>query len=370
MNGVKQIWSPGYPVTDEALQRMADQAAKGGDEELRHLVVAEKFTNGSLATGNVVPLARPASGTRFCVTSADGYVETAAPAIVFKTATGGVYVAGVSPYPNISAEQVATNDSGVTRNDLVYLMLARQAVHQTRKIKDPSTGAVSTQSVPWYSDLEVTLHIRTGSISTPADTSTAWHVPIATLAVPHGYNQGDWVTDSMVTQTWSRGSLNTGLQRPYDLAKPDTPPSDLALVGAYTGGRNPGRIRIAVPVKINEGASDADPNSRAIEIDTLHDWRRRIVEARVVRAMTGQGPFYEATTGDFGVRGLPAFTGYTTGSPMPFDLMSLHDRSFLFTVTSTGALRVSISLTPGFAVPAGGEYYWIEVEGSHQLVEE
>ena len=87
------------------------------------------------------------------------------------------------------------NSSGSPRWDLIYAILTPDlaSASEDRKVKSPSTGAITTESIAPYlvSTVSVTKVAGTASFDhpePPTPTSGSYHIPLAYVRVPNGFN--------------------------------------------------------------------------------------------------------------------------------------------------------------------------------------
>jgi hypothetical protein len=349
MSGQRQTIEPGYVVTDELLQRIADQAALGADLEMGALLRTG-------ANGGVLPL--------------------------------GMRLLGRLDYPTESG-QVAAKLVGSTRRDLAYLTLTRTSTTASRKFKDPTTGEVSTQTLPWYSDVSVTINIAQGTAggaaaTLPADTATAWNLPLCWIDLPAAaYALGGALDQDWITQCWERAWFEP-VARTYE--KYTVGAFDATIQHATTldvSTRNPANLKIAVPVKLLDTAPTG--SYAGAVLDTRHDWRGRMVRFSVIGTGLNGG-----ARGALDVSDVPSdlhgtsqwmFVGHdvsgatvgvdiggTNGAVLVKDASAAATRHAHLEVNASGHLKFHIKPLAGNAVTAGGEYYWVEVEASHPFV--
>jgi hypothetical protein len=394
MSGVQQIWQPGYPVTDEELERMADQAARAGDDELSCLL--ENRTGDKL----VIPLVlrstnqssfkEPHSAQLINAPSGNtGYVrlgraQTGALFVQRSATKNGFVTSLVGMLSNsiletqLASGSFAANSSGSPRTDAVYAQLTRvTGVTGSRKFKDPTTGAVSTQLLTLSTEARVTLAVAQTSATAPADTATAFNFLLARVTLPNGYALNQEVQQSWVEQAWTRGGLQRRLIPDYDQFT-FAPDGRVSLATTYTGDRNPTGIRIGVPIKVAVGGG-----GNAAVLDSFHDWRGRMLRARLTRATSmGAGVLYPAlqsqTVGGASVKldsGL-VFTGAGVANPHAVDgfwFASTPEgyQAHLQVRSSDGALMLAFrdpAGTGNVGDPPNGDHYWVEVTASHPMI--
>lgn len=95
-----------------------------------------------------------------------------------------------------TALSIAANASGNPRWDLIYATVAVDAGQNTvvRRVKDPTSGSISTPSVPQYLLSPVTVQVLTGtpgatpSLPTlPADSAGNYNLALSAVRVPNGF---------------------------------------------------------------------------------------------------------------------------------------------------------------------------------------
>lgn len=100
--------------------------------------------------------------------------------------------------------KIGANGTGVPRTDLIYAMVTRTAsAGAARKVKSV-TGEITSPALTVETKPTVSYVIAAGTTAAPADTSTAWNLPLATITVPAGYTEGTVILVSQITQVWLR----------------------------------------------------------------------------------------------------------------------------------------------------------------------
>lgn len=232
------LWPAGIGVIDEDLARMADAAAFAPDKVMEQLSFPGG-ANGASLVKRVRPLldelraAPDGAGLGFPVPSLksprilcceaayyDGVtigrvaVQPCAVDIVAASPVHGAQSFTLSGKVNTMLTSAAFSSSGAGRVDTVYLSVRfENGATVDRRMKDITTGVVSTQSVAVYADPVVTVNIAAGveGSSTPgavpADGSGQYNVAVCTVALPVGYVSGGVLFDingSFVKQVWER----------------------------------------------------------------------------------------------------------------------------------------------------------------------
>lgn len=100
------------------------------------------------------------------------------------------------------AVSIGANSSGNPRWDLVYAAVSVDAndTTTTRKVKDPTTKVVSTQTVSTNKVTNVTLGVTAGTAaasptwpSAPTDSGSTYYIPLAYVRVPNGFGASSTV---------------------------------------------------------------------------------------------------------------------------------------------------------------------------------
>ncbi len=381
MSGRRGIWAPGYPVTATDLQRLADAAASAGDAQLSALVNTGGKTGSSGMANDrmVVPLqprildeafgdpARSAGGTPLVGVYAGTTRFSLYPCLLIVRGVGTALVPDLVAQHSGSptaAPALASNATGSTRTDLLYATIQRTvSVTGARKIKNPSGGAITTQTVDLASDATVTLGIVTGSTTLPADSASAWNIPLALLDLPNGYvSESNVLTTGMIRPCWPRGWIDPKLVRAFGRASLNeaTPPA-----APYTAIPQQWGSLVQIGVVFRHTAA-----AQTKTLDSFRDWRNRAVRISLLRpsALTGTYPPPHAVAGNDNsanrsIETKMQFTGTagvffdSAGSPM----------QFTFSVDgTTGELKLTITPAPTDAT--NGDNYFIWVEGTDQFV--
>jgi hypothetical protein len=171
----------------------------------------------------------------------------------------------------------------------VCALVQRVASTATRKVKDSVTGSVSSQVITTYSTSSVQIMTVLGSDSgtmappsLPADSSTAWYVPLADVTlggVGVPWVAGTTIAQSKIAQTWEGGWIRRGR---IQLATPAK-----IMTGAFSAGVNG---RASTPLSNRWGATIAcsavlqhATNGAAtwLILDDTHDWSRRVLTVKM-----------------------------------------------------------------------------------------
>jgi hypothetical protein len=210
-------WTAGEGVTIDELQVTATAAASA-DDAASALFLSPTPTATAAYDKGVLPL-RFDLDARLLVTAATPNVSIG-PA-TYRVGQNNIdLTAAPDLAQSVKVAESTTIDaallpSGTThgRIDVVYALVQQEAVIANRKIKDPSTGVKTTQSVTAYKNPTVTFAVQRGSESTtpaipslPADSSTAWYFPLAQIALDNGstgpWTEGNSLAQSRITQLW------------------------------------------------------------------------------------------------------------------------------------------------------------------------
>jgi hypothetical protein len=379
MSGPLKNWTDGEGIVTPELQRAADAAAAADDLILRALVppgAAGASTYGK----RVLPLVE----------------ETASVnprQLVYPSGTAGK--AKVRPFQlivgakDIVAPDVADvilagarltefestvfgNTSANNRCDVLYALIQRSGTTASRKVKDPTTGIVSTQSITIYKDVAISFGIQVGSEgggapvpSLPSDTSTAWYVALAEVrlahpfvggALTHGYALGGAGT-GRIAQVWPGSWIADQRLRRHQGFTSVVNSSGVVASATQTTERSGAGARCVFTIRQVTGSANY------YKLDTTRDWRGRLVRARVVKltpagtaphAVTAAGaPTSDLDTGSrmTGTDGADFWT--SGGSPTPI---------YLRANSSTGALEIKFD-------NAGAPDEWvIDIEATDQFL--
>lgn len=236
------LWPAGIGIVDEDLQRGADVASQADDAVMQNLMVP-----GGADGTTVIKRLRPLMDElRTPVDTSSGlgpYIVRsprilACEAVMVDFATIGkvavlpcavdVFLASAAQARQFLALSGALTDPAVTpffsssvsgRVDTVYLTLRLNAPAEAlvdRRMKDVTSGAVDTQNIAVYNDVEVTVHVAPGSEGSstpgavPADGTLSFNVAVATVSLPVGYTSGGTLLDgdgSFIAQVWNRSGI-------------------------------------------------------------------------------------------------------------------------------------------------------------------
>lgn len=211
MSTNKKIWTDGEALTTTELQRSASIGAGGDDRAWEGL-----FTPGSVQK-KIVPLLEESTSINPRLLAVPGVGSGSVKLQPCLLIAGG---SGLPNHINLSAKLESSldsalfgaNSSGSTRYDLLYATIAyATSVTGSRKVKDVTTGSVSTQSLVLEKVCAPTLTILpnvgnvTPTATMPADAvdGSSYNFPVALVAVPNGYASASAITQAMITALWS-----------------------------------------------------------------------------------------------------------------------------------------------------------------------
>jgi hypothetical protein len=320
MSGIRTIISPGYPATDVDMQRLADTAASSEDRVYNLLFTPQSIGSGlydkavfpllrepqnpsltayqrgrSLVYGDPLATAGTVNILPFTVLIGDKAAPSDNPTSILLSAS-------LAPDPSapLTTFPASAFPTSVGHGYIatVYALVQRIATTGARKFKDPTTGNVSTQVVTLYTSATVTVGVALGLAdgsftppTLPADSSTAWYVPLANIKLDDGaggaWTSGAVIAQTRITQTWPAGWIR---RNRVQLAEPAS-----IMSSSYSAGVNG---RASTPLSSRWGASisvtavlqhvSAAPGVFTI-LDGLHDWHRRTVWISGVSIFSG-GP--------------------------------------------------------------------------------
>ncbi len=318
MSGLQSVITAGCSVVDEDGQRMADAAAHADDLALEAMISPTQTLDvtGPSARKLVIPVPRhpiaggtPAIPERLVrVGAIAGTADILAfkamqfeadPLISIDTAYHGAVTFAARSRAIIASALFAANASGSPRTDLVYATIQRSvSLTGVRRVKDLTSGSVSTQTVNLATEPAVTITVlpATTIAGLPADTATVWNVALAEVVIPNGYALNGALTQSWITQAWRRGGV--GSHARHDVITNAVAPA--AIASAYSAGFTAAHRALRLTSRhvrrylINlSGANDT-----ALIDDTL-DLRRRIIEIKTLRGAdegAGSYPAVDAVT--------------------------------------------------------------------------
>lgn len=271
------------PLTTELLSDLVDEGISGPSTVINHR---------QLAVGG--PAGVPAIGApgciflRACRLIAASTLPTGRKILINFSVTAA-QGAELAPGSTLFTPPIASNASGLNRIDLIYATASLLAVNATanRKFKDPSTGAITTQSLTVEQAPLLNLNILQGTPGAspvapalPADSLDGLTVnwPIATVFIFNGYVSGTSFSTSpgAIAQIWPGGGINhdrtmgrIGSSAKLIAAAPGiAAPAISERVGAVHS--------MFALLRLLSGASTPT-------IDNTIDWRRRFVRVSATR---------------------------------------------------------------------------------------
>lgn len=135
-------------------------------------------------------------GSRNAVSSAPAGLSTdSASLATWRDIRSGVFTGTATTLAATLA--IAPNSTGTPRWDLVYATISVDADGPSvdRRVKDPTTGVASVESVPEYICSPVTVSVLTGTAggspalpALPVDGGGAYNIPLAFVRVPNGFS--------------------------------------------------------------------------------------------------------------------------------------------------------------------------------------
>jgi hypothetical protein len=202
---------------------------------------------------------------------------------------------------------LAANASGNPRWDLVYAQVSVDVGQNTvvRRVKDPSSGAISTPSIPQYNGSPVVVAIVTGTPGAspalpvlPADAAGNYCIPLAWVRVPNGFSSGSTVAAGDIRACTLGHDGATPISDYRDISsgarmRPATGNNDTSGTyatrgfpwAAATAGARPGPFmspdwvggdEIMVEIDMTAGSSSGWSHNSGDVVDDSVDWRNRI----------------------------------------------------------------------------------------------
>ena len=217
----------------------------------------------------------------------------------------GVYVGeGTGATPGLHTQSLAANSSGNPRWDLVYAAIAVDVGQNSvsRRVKDPTTGTVSTVSVSQYLASPVTVAVVTGTPgatpalpAVPADAAGVYNLGLAYVWVPNGFNGSSTVTAPQI-RAYSKSTLKTPFRDlssgfrvvPATAANDGDGTWDSGNFSWEVAGQRPspympadwvGGKQIVGQVDLVDNSSANWSHQNAAVIDSSCDWRSRIFDS-------------------------------------------------------------------------------------------
>lgn len=305
MSGLRSIATPGIGVVGADLQRGLDSGAAGDDRAFALLA-----TPGALHK-RVIPFFEESLATRLMLLvvpsgTTSGALDVRPCSLLVASDTPGLVVDFEARLDAAATSAlIPDNSSGSTRYYLLYATIARSTDGFTasRPAKDLASGNISTQSVAVADQPKVTLGTAVASskggayAALPADSGSAWNIPLAVLQVTNGYTSGTAHLQSAITPCWPGGGVPQARVVP-----------PVAAIFRGTDGHCPATQSFLYPMADGRtqylgGVRDmyagivylpADgSNGVWTLLDDSIDWRRRFLWATAVRIVPVAGAVVE-----------------------------------------------------------------------------
>lgn len=320
MSGRRALIPAGLGAVDADLQRVADAAYTGEDRALA-LLAAPGGGDGSSIVKRVIPLVaetdqdatHPVNPRRLLL---DASIHGGTAGIARLQACA-IHVTGASLRRSAQATAIVArvddwmesslfDSSAAGRVDSVYVSVAMSTPvggQRSRRVKNPTTGAVTTQTVDVYSDATATLLVAPGVEGSatpgtvPADTATTWNVKLADVVLPAGYVSGtilyDGTVGEYIKQRWTRGGVSTQASRAVRVNVPQFKTNcDAGLYDDISAADRGTGLTIVRGTFRNTAAG------AVMVLDKSVDWRRRIVRITLIRPAVHVVPPAEAVYPD------------------------------------------------------------------------
>lgn len=306
---------------------------------------------------------------------------------------------------------LAANSSGNPRWDLVYAQITPDAAQNTvtRRVKDPTSGAISTPGVPQYDGSPVTIGVVTGTPGAspalpvvPADAAGNYFIPLAWVRVVNGFSAGSTL-QTVDIRSCVLGHDGTTPVSTFsnpsggDRLRPATGNNDTsgtiqtrAFPWSATSHARPGPFLppewkgsdgLIVEVDVSDASSANWSHNDGDIVDASVDWRKRVFQTLAVGSSTRffandaahagasmlPGPGVGASNyntqpahsfvADSIVSGTSALvSGQTQATISDMDASGVVD---LYVDMTTGALKIHLSGTPKCRV-----FFWIQASGA------
>jgi hypothetical protein len=320
MSGTQSQIPAGLGATDEDFQRIADTAAFAEDRALRLLAAVggakrvlpltdflAQFDNevgilsdrGSLSAGTLCVFDGGSPTGRLFVQPAAYLVNVAA----VPPLTGEARIIAVKP---TTATVGPFSSTAGGRCDVVYATVTMgNGLTASRRWKDPTTGERSTQSVLLTKVATVTFNIAPGTEGAPntvpaipADSGTAWNIPLANVLLQAGYTSGDTLTTYGIgpathktRQVWARAVLPPSVVGSVRMGRVN-PVSGVAASADLPFHRLTGRETVVCSFR-HTGGSGGSPAE--VTLDRGRDYRTSMVRIGLSRVTAqGTGTVYPA----------------------------------------------------------------------------
>lgn len=315
MSGDRVQWPAGVGVVEVDLQRSANAGANA-DDRVVEVFGAPGDGDLSVAVKRVIPLhddLRPGIGSgpshrfanpRLLCTDASYLGGTAGRVRVLPCA---FVVAAPSTNPAAQAielvaqlreavDTAAIASSAAGRVDTVYATVTRTVPAgdgtRPRRMKDPTTGVVSTADTPVYDTPAVTLHVVTGTEGSatpgalPSDGAGSYNVPLCHVVIDAGYVSGGVLAGGggdFIVQAWERGGVRGPAVR---LARPAGEMSFEANVDAGLGDLTVINSSRFADRQVVRSVFRHTAASARVVLDARIDWRGRDVRVSIRRTVS------------------------------------------------------------------------------------
>ena len=203
---------------------------------------------------------------------------------------------------------LAANSSGNPRFDLIYATVAvdGNGPSVSRRVKNPSTGSIATQSVPAYLTSAVTVNVVQGTAgsnpalpSLPSDSSGNYCIPLAYVWVPNGFTSTSTVNTKDIRPS-TFGSSGLAISRVIDpfesfRVEPASANNDQSSnlyvqpSGPFAWVTGPGRPGVFMPptwvggrqiiaeIDVSNATTGNWSHQTTGVVDASMDWRKRMV---------------------------------------------------------------------------------------------
>ena len=208
--------------------------------------------------------------------------------------------------------QLAANASGNPRWDLIYALVVVDAnsATTTRKVKDPLTLLISSQTVSTTNETTVTVAVATGTPSAtpalpalPADAGSSYYIPLAYVRVPTGFNATSTVAIKDILVVAPIKSLKSGREPAVNATIPGGATLTTTQLNTWATTGNRPRMGIMPATSVGgvskiitislPGSTLTDWSHRRDDvIDDSIDWRNRLTRwTAQVRGASTKFPF-------------------------------------------------------------------------------
>lgn len=368
-------WSDGQAVTTEDLNAMANDSAIA-DDRVSRVLYPPPATGGAAYGKRIMPLFEETSSrapyqlvvpgaTNGRVKTRPFFAEVGEPNISSPNLPDILLAGTLEDELQTPASFANTTTPSQSRIDLVYALIKRGSTQEQREQRD-SANQTSLQQFTVRKPLEITLGVQIGTEavtpsapSLPADSSSAWYIPLAYVTLVHPYSGGA-ITQSQITQAWPAAWI------PQTRTQRFRPASCMA--NAYSAGVN-GRAstdmseRFGAALSVAANIQHAVNSASWVVIDSNADWRYRIVKVSALRL--GATPASTSAAGaPLGSDHSPPL--YTHSGATNFWEPTIGTGTPAFRANpSNGALEVLFNFNPPGGFPANT--WWIHAEATEQF---